>query len=365
MNRTFEDLITDGRLNIPAVQNENIDFKKFLFQKLEDYLHLLMELNEDSIKKINVRSSKINIIKNQTELVEGIKETIELYLQGKPSDSYVKLNSTLHKRLKKYSSLLNFETYKTESDFFRIRHKKDNYIFSKEQLFHIPFELRGKVNTQRFSIPGFPSLYMSNNIYTCWEELKRPNIYEFNALRLSNKSELKFLDLVPPKLDLKNLLTVENYKYLMTWPIIISCSIKVKNQDDNFKPEYILPQLLLQWIRNEESISGIKYWSTNTAVNPTKSSDKLYNYVLPVKTTKEKGICDELKEMFKASEPTSWQIEQINNHELQTNSLNQMNYLIEKIKTIEISKGKKANYYDSILGFLEYSLVKSKLFDYD
>lgn len=364
MSKVFEEIITDSRLNIPIIQNGNIDFKKFLFQKLDDYLDLLEELDEKTLKEHRIGGTKINIIKNQTELVEGIKETIELYLQGKPSDSYIKLNSTLNKRLKKYSSLLNFETYKKESDFFRIRHKKDNYTFSKEQLFHIPYELRGKVNTQRFSIPGFPSLYMSNNIYTCWEELKRPNIYEFNAIRLSNKSELKFLNLVPPKLDLKNLINAENYKYLMTWPIIISCSIKVKNTDDNFKPEYILPQLLLQWIRNEESISGIKYWSTNTMINPTRSSDKLYNYVLPVKSTKEKGICDELKKTFMSSEPTSWQIEQISNHNL-NNSLSQMNYLVDKIKTIEISKGKKANYYDSILGYLEYSLVLNKLFDFD
>ncbi|MFW1494652.1 hypothetical protein ACEV9S_24505, partial [Vibrio parahaemolyticus] len=49
----------------------------------------------------------------------------------------------------------------------------------------------------------------------------------------------------------------------MTWPLIAACSIRVKNPSDNFKPEYIIPQLLLQWARDYKSIDGIRYTSTH------------------------------------------------------------------------------------------------------
>lgn len=361
---TFEDIILSNKLDIPGIQIKENDFKKFLFEKFDIYLNLIENLEDEPIGIKGIRGTKSSINNHQKKLIKGLKKALDLYFDGKPSDSYIELNKTLNQRLSKYTSLLKFEKHNINSDFFRIRFKKDNYVFSKEELFHIPFELRGKVSTQRFSIPGFPSLYLSNNIYTCWEELKRPNIYEFNAVRLSNSEEIKFLDLVPPKLDKKNLRTVENYKYLMSWPIIISCSIKVKNSSDGFKPEYILPQLLLQWVRNEESTIGIKYWSTNVNVNPTSSVDKFYNYVIPVKSNNNNGICNHLKEIFSTTEPTSWQIEQISNN-TPSNSLKQMNYLNEKIRSIELIKGKKTYYNESILGYLEFSLVQKPLLSFD
>jgi hypothetical protein len=42
--------------------------------------------------------------------------------------------------------------------------------------------------------------------------------------------------------------------HAVCWPLIAACSIKVKNPGANFKPEYVVPQLILQWITDETRI---------------------------------------------------------------------------------------------------------------
>jgi len=49
----------------------------------------------------------------------------------------------------------------------------------------------------------------------------------------------------------------------MIWPLVLACSVKVKNIEDDFKPEYIIPQLLLQWVRERDDIDGISYQTTH------------------------------------------------------------------------------------------------------
>ena len=74
----------------------------------------------------------------------------------------------------------------------------------------------------------------------------------------------------------------------MTWPLIASCSIQVNDYTDNFKPEYIIPQFLLQWARDNKEIDGIRYSSTHIERNSLQGHSGLSNLVLPVKENKEK-----------------------------------------------------------------------------
>jgi hypothetical protein len=209
--------------------------------------------------------------------------------------------------MKNYPSLFEIDQYDNYDDFYRIRVINDNNHLTHESFFHIPFEQRGKVTSQRFSIPGFPSLYLGRTIYICWEELNRPNINEFHSVRLKLTSPIKYIDLAPPFYE-KNLYQAKYYKYLMSWPLIFLCSIRVKNVKDIFKPEYIIPQLLLQWIRQNKEIDGIRYWSTHVNQNPINFKGEYYNVVLPVKENKERGLCNSLKEKFEITENVSWQL---------------------------------------------------------
>src|SRR5690606_27062195 len=183
-----------------------------------------------------------------------------------------------------------------------------NYPYQKKEMFHIPFELRNKVSTQRFSIPGFPSLYLGRTIYICWEELNRPSIDKIQAIRYKNIKPLKLLDLTPPIKDCEDI--DELYRFFMTFPLIMCCSVKVKDTSDTFKPEYIIPQLLLQWIRNNDSLDGIQYKSTHITSKVFNDSTELINIVLPVKTNDESGICKKLVAYFESTEVISWNLHQ-------------------------------------------------------
>lgn len=293
----------------------------------------------------------------QLEFVRGLKETIDCYYDGQPAQAYDKLKHTLNSKLnvKNYQEILKIRRYDRNESFYRIRIKKDNFPFDAYEMFHIPFEKRGIIVTQRYSIPGFPCLYLGSSIYSCWEEMKRPNINDFQAVRLESKREIRHIDLTRPvfKSD-DNLRTRDIYHYLMTWPLIACCSIKVKDYSNAFKPEYIIPQLLLQWVRNNEEVDGIKYNSTHIDIHKHTCQGDFSNLVLPVKSNREKGHCPELSRMFALTKATSIQLKDTamgsgfwiaaDEEEMQRNL---------KVKKIELIHGRPYRYGDSKLGELE------------
>ena len=201
---------------------------------------------------------------------------------------------------------------------FRIRSSNSKYL-SQRDIFHIPFEDRGKIRNQRFSINGFPCLYFGSSIYVCWEELNRP---DFENLVISKFKLLtkrpKILDLTFSIHEAKSIIT--NFKKgdayyewllfniidkIVLFPLIISCSIINKERADIFKEEYVIPQLLTEWVRNGNKINAIEYYSLSLPDYNLHRS--LYtNYVFPVKRQKIKGHCSFLSSIFELTDPISW-----------------------------------------------------------
>ena len=216
--------------------------------------------------------------------------------------------------------------------------------------------MRGKVSTQRYSIPGFPSLYLGRTLYAAWEEMRRPSIAEFQAVRLESTERIQYLDLTRPLFP-ENVKAQEIYRYFMTWPLIACCSVKVKEYNDFFKPEYIIPQLLLQWVRNTNQVDGIRYNSTHIDFHKSKSEGDFSNLVLPVKQNMQMGHCPELKRIFKVTEPITWQLrEYALGGQLFMHSGKDFERINSKIPKLELIKGRAYPYNYSTLGMLEYFL---------
>ena len=140
-----------------------------------------------------------------------------------------------------------------QQDYYRTR-SNDQPLINAREMFHTPFELRGLVKTARYSVLGFPSLYLTKNLFTAWEETRRSNIETLYASRLRLHRPIVLVDLRLRR-SFANI-TVEKREnvarqYLQTIPLIIACSLKVKQDKDAFKPEYILPQLILHVVINE------------------------------------------------------------------------------------------------------------------
>ena len=78
-------------------------------------------------------------------------------------------------------------------DLYRLRTGPLTQLTQRD-LFHIPFEKRQLVASQRYSIPGLPSLYLASSLWIAWEELGRPALASIHASRFEGKGNLRVLD---------------------------------------------------------------------------------------------------------------------------------------------------------------------------
>ena len=90
----------------------------------------------------------------------------------------------------------------------------------------------------------------------------------------------------------------------------MACSVKVGYPGASFKSEYILPQLVLQWIKNHrdfktKKIIGVKYSSTKID-EYNKFGGDLYNLAIPIHSSSATGFCNVLKEDFHLTKPISF-----------------------------------------------------------
>ncbi|WP_379134426.1 hypothetical protein [Paenibacillus sp. sgz500958] len=99
---------------------------------------------------------------------------------------------------------------------------------------------------------------------------------------------------------------------MILWPVMACCSIRVMNPDDTFKPEYIVPQLLLQWIQHSGEYDGVSYFSTKIDDYTRKNYRAFQNFAFPVKERKLNGHCDQLREKFShLTNAVPWQVFQM------------------------------------------------------
>lgn len=352
---TFTDLLKDSIFELPLKQPKSGSFKTFLTEKLNLFLEKVNSLDDGIIHETKPHITVEYVKKTQKKIILSLISCVEEYYNGNPFKAYKKLHTALQNDYKNLYNVLNHKEYVENESFFRIRLNEKNYPYQKKEMFHIPFELRNKVSTQRFSIPGFPSLYLGRTIYICWEELNRPSIDKIQAVKLKNTKPLKLLDLTPPDKDCKNI--DELYRFFMTFPLIMSCSVKVRDTSDTFKPEYIVPQLLLQWIRSNQNLDGIQYKSTHLTSKVFNEKSELINVVLPVKSNEDKGICKELASCFESTETFSWNLYQFTRGG-QIFIYGEQDAIIvnKKIPKLELIEGESYPYFYSTLGRLEYHL---------
>lgn len=206
------------------------------------------------------------------------------------------------------------------NNFYRMRHSS-TILSKKEEIFHTPLNLRRKINSQRYSVPGLPCLYLSSSVYTCWVEMDKPNIQDLHVSRYIMDDSaivdiLNFTMIDPKRLFYQDkihefrgdsLMYIERLEppflidAIILWPLLYVCSLKGSDKSDFYKPEYIIPQFLLQWIRENYSIKGIAYFSTDL---DTRNIDPYYciNYVFPVESDANE-TCSYLSSIFKLTDP--------------------------------------------------------------
>jgi hypothetical protein len=350
----YQDLLNHPMLHLPVSPNGK-GYKITIRELLIKFKDELSKLDNGPLNIVELQHITGFYVKEvQQRFTDGLLETIDLYYNGLPADAFTKLSDTLDNDLKDFREVLKIRQYETDQSFFRMRIYRGNTPLEMKAMFHIPFEKRGLVNTQRYSIPGFPCLYLGRTVYGCWEEMNRPDINDFQVVRLKNILPIKYLDLTRPKYS-DNLMTRDIYHYLMTWPLIACCSVKVSNYVDPFKPEYIIPQLLLQWVRKNQDLDAIRFNSTHIDFHKTGSVGDFSNLVLPVKSNKDSGYCHSLTEIFEMTSSISWQLHEhaLGGATFIRGSWNETREIDKRIEKLELIPGRLLPYNFSVLGNLE------------
>jgi hypothetical protein len=382
--RILESEVLDLPVNYP--NNEVQYFPDFIHKKFEKYLDLLeITFHKEILEEITIP------IKNS---VEDIRKIINYYFSGQLPLSYTdftKFFSANNERLDQNRDFgiilrkLLHETHRPRSEYkykmkdvYRGRRSENSLhsIRSKEQLYHPPFEKRYILKNERYSITGYPCLYLGESAYICWAELRRPDFNDFVISRYRFRKDIfQFLDLSwrpisiaqlmrfigvknsrHEELNLKNLLI----NYLMLWPLLFMCSIKIKEKTENnqkFFPQYIFPQFLLQAVLSQDmSHTGIRYFSmekeyvsgSNYTWNDLVTDSKSVNYVIPIEDVEPHGFSSNFLQEFIVSNPTSFQQSQILPDQTLNPSLFWLNQFQAKFETLPIT-----SYSRTIFGKLE------------
>lgn len=308
MNR-FE-LFEKYRGKLPFVYGEINGFRNSIRKLLEEYLTDINGMDD---------CLYIGFKKDLKVYVEGIKNVIDLSYQGAHSEAFGLFKELMDKH--RLSVHLKEEISSIEDTFFyRMRVVENRASISFKEMFHIPLDKRGIIRTQRYSFPGYPCLYLGTSVNACWEELHRPLLDNCMISALQLLRVVKFIDLSLPNKDDIIDSTLKLERFIMSYPLMLACSVKVLNYSDPYKPEYIVPQLLMEYIINRnikkelynEWIFGILYTSVHIN-NDFKFSDKEFiNWAIPVlEPLSNSKYCPVLCEIFKITQPTCEEFERI------------------------------------------------------
>lgn len=359
---TNEELFTSKAFSIPIERclDDFLDHQKKSFENFHSNIS-----HFDGRMKIELEKIKPKIEK----LSNSIIDSIAAFLNGDSIAAYKIFEAGLN-QIKNHllikNGITNIESIKESEQFYRARFGADG-LFKREEMFHIPFEKRHLVTTQRYSLPGIPCLYLANSTYLCWEELGKP---DFDRTQFSRYDlldcDLKFLNLNHTNQaisfigfdkdgDIDEMTSFLVMQYISTWPLQAAVSNVVKYRDSPFKPEYIIPQLLLQWVVNNKELDGIRFFSTkyNGSV-PILHFGNFSNLVIPIKKSKNKGLCDELKKKIKLTNPLSYMfativLPQMTNEKV---SIEDMKISMKPI-TLQLSEDLKAPYQNTKFGQIE------------
>lgn len=261
---------------------------------------------EDSIeykmKKLSNRYSSLNRGKGGV-IWNKLNSVIEAFLSGDILMAY----SDFYNLFRENISKMRQYTIHNGDSLYRMR-KGENAMTeytNGDDMGHIPFELNYLVGNERYSMSGIPSLYLSSSLYNSWEELHRPNFEYASCALFKAKEDFSVLDLT----------NQEYYNFtnnVFSDCLSLACSLQVSHPNAPFKPEYIIPQILLQCLvrynkeNGDSRLFGIKYTSTHVKDNSlwisfpeNKRNKKLFcNYVFPAFDRKLIGTSDRLNKLF-------------------------------------------------------------------
>lgn len=240
------------------------DFIEEECNKILEVLNCLISGKFDDAEEILLKI--LEAIKEDTFLVNKLNMTYSFRLVA----PFFALHSNGYDKL--YDDMMQ-----KELTFFRARTtEKDKKceIKKRENMFHLPYNLREKAKSMRFSVEKSPALYLSTNTYVCAQESnwnpEKENLFASVFIPNEQGKEFKILNLtisqslINGTYNLKGFDNEEKRKMqismLKIFPIVIATSFSVEEDDEDIKYHYLLSQALMKAV-SKIGIDGIAYFS--------------------------------------------------------------------------------------------------------
>ncbi len=298
-------MVNKEKISPPFESLNDSSYYKTLKTCLSDYIEYLHE----SIFNKHLSNNDYLIFE---EIKEDILCVIKLYLSGQSGEAYKKFESLTSKISDDWSDFKY--TINKENALIRIR-TTNKFLNKRKEMFHVPFDKRQLITKQRYSIEGFPCLYLAGCAYTAWLELNRP---QFDTIWASSFRPTKEIDLLDLSFTVDYLeLHFEEYEInqlkslLKLYLLVITNSYRVKFPSAYFHEEYIMSGLLLQWISKKQKFLGIRYLSTKLEYYDTHKLWCASNIVIPpyeYNFEEEYNYNKSLKNLFVLTLPQHWSV---------------------------------------------------------
>lgn len=238
---------------------------------------------------------------DQTE--STIRQILSAFLRGNQQDALQKTH--------KMMQAMKFAVLSPGFPMYKCRENAKLFHFTKDEMFHIPYDKRNLVGNQRYSLSGLPCLYLGGSSYICWEELGRKDFSTTNYSGYSLKKDIKVFDFLLP-------VSISDEHQIRRIVLILACSLAA-NRESLFKPEYILPQCVLHSLIYRSFYSHalfcLSFYSTHLLNGDADYFPKDFdnhdflaryvNYVFPAASSKSEGYCEELRDYFNQTETVS------------------------------------------------------------
>ena len=289
-------------IELPRICDNDSDYYKSLEDAFNEYEEFINSNYPEKYKEIK-------------NYCEKILKAINSYNSAAFETSQKVMKNILMKLIEMYPDLVSnpFEIYKGvqnykrnsslgEEYYFKARVLPTDYKTKTTDMYHIPFNRRDLVATQRFSLPGIPCLYLGKTSFVCWQELGKPAANSFYVAAVKPVEKLKLLNLAYTNAPLINSIACDIEKEeninikkdlqsvlncsLGIFPFIIATSFKIYGDDRNFKSEYIVSQLIMMLLFNRKW-DGIAYSSKRMPMNERTFATSLNIAIMPKRNDKE------------------------------------------------------------------------------
>lgn len=291
-------------LELAPSEYNDVDFLDHCRDLLGRYRSLLHEYEpqgENILGKIEAVIDKAN------GYCDSLLSCIEDYYKGLYSKSYSTLKGCLDS-LPKWKATHKLSAY-------RMRVVEEGTTPTFEGMFHIPYDKRGIIKTQRYSAPGLPCLYLGFTPHVCWEEMGCPEFERTFVSRYMPNDVYMYLPFCLPEISEWKKAALADKKFLddlLYFPFVIVSMVKVAKPSVHFKPEYIIPQMIVQWLLESRTPEddpkkkpiGVLYTSVHYDRDIADGAFVLFqNLAIPCYYQEEKKYSYSLAKLFRYTEP--------------------------------------------------------------